>query len=57
VEYYTMKENSYKFTALLEQHGEQHPDVKRLKLTKESLEKNIKDKVRDSLKVVITISK
>jgi hypothetical protein len=46
VEYYTMKENSYKFTALLEQHGEQHPDVKRLKLTKESLEKNIKDKVR-----------
>jgi capsule polysaccharide export protein KpsE/RkpR len=46
VEYYALKENIFKFDSLLQQHGEQHPDVKRLKANKESMEKNIKEKVR-----------
>ena len=40
-----MKENIFKFDSLLQQHGDQHPDVKRLKANKENMEKNIKEKV------------
>ena len=45
MEYYALKENIFKFDTLLRELGEQHPDVKRLKVNKESMEKNIKDKV------------
>ena len=55
MEYYALKENIFKFDSLLQQHGDQHPDVKRLKVNKENMEKNIKEKVSNNLKLLILV--
>ena len=45
VEYYACRENSSRLTALQQQHGEQHQQVKALKTQKEAMEKSIRVKV------------
>ncbi len=45
VEYYTFRERNVQFESFVAQHGEQHPDVKKHRTSKESMEKAIKDKV------------
>jgi signal transducer and activator of transcription 5B len=44
VEYYACRENSSRLTALQQQHGEQHQQVKALKTQKEAMEKSIRVK-------------
>ncbi len=45
VEYYTFKERNIQFENFVQQHGEQHPDVKRHRISKDAREKSIKQKV------------
>lgn len=45
MEYYTFKERGSQLEQFVMQHGDQHPDVKKHKAQKESMEKNIKTKV------------
>ena len=45
VEYYTFRERNVQFESFVAQHGEQHPDVKKHRASKESMEKAIKQKV------------
>ena len=44
VEYYTFRERNVQFESFVQQHGEQHPDVKKHKTNKETMEKAIKQK-------------
>jgi len=47
VEYYTFRERNLQFETFVQQHGDQHPDVKKHKASKETMEKTIKQKVRE----------
>ena len=44
VEYYTFREKNVQFESFVEQHGEQHPDAKKFRASKETMEKDIRNK-------------
>ena len=46
VEYNTFKERNVQFEQFILQNGDSHPDSKKLKANKETMEKAIKQKVR-----------
>lgn len=45
VEYYTFRERNIQFESFVQTHGDQHPDAKKHKASKENMEKAIKQKV------------
>lgn len=45
VEYYTFRERNIQFESFVQQHGDQHPDAKKHRTSKEGMEKAIKQKV------------
>ena len=50
VEYYTFRERKVQFESFVQTHGEQHPDVKKHRTQKDSMEKTIKKKVSTFLR-------